>query len=88
MMKTQIIHIQMKINGAVVQLGERFPCTEEVAGSSPVSSTINKKREDKLPFFSASYCRMYKAISCPTYEINPPTPTRRQAQRNPTRRTY
>ena len=25
--------------GAVVQLGERFPCTEEVAGSSPVSST-------------------------------------------------
>ena len=26
--------------GAVVQLGERFPCTEEVAGSNPVSSTI------------------------------------------------
>ena len=26
--------------GAVVQLGERFPCTEEVAGSTPVSSTI------------------------------------------------
>ena len=25
--------------GAVVQLGERFPCTEEVAGSIPVSST-------------------------------------------------
>ena len=25
--------------GAVVQLGERLPCTEEVAGSSPVSST-------------------------------------------------
>ena len=26
-------------NGAVVQLGERLPCTEEVAGSNPVSST-------------------------------------------------
>ena len=25
--------------GAVAQLGERLPCTEEVAGSSPVSST-------------------------------------------------
>ena len=25
--------------GDVVQLGERLPCTEEVAGSSPVSST-------------------------------------------------
>ena len=29
----------MKTNGAVVQLGERFTCTEEVAGSNPVSST-------------------------------------------------
>tara|TARA_Y100000591_G_scaffold127256_1_gene108967 strand:- start:315 stop:482 length:168 start_codon:yes stop_codon:yes gene_type:complete len=29
----------MIINGAVVQLGERFTCTEEVAGSNPVSST-------------------------------------------------
>ena len=33
-MKTHMI-----INGAVVQLGERLPCTEEVAGSTPVSST-------------------------------------------------
>ena len=39
MMKTQTIHIQMKTNGAVAQLGERFTCTEEVAGSNPVSST-------------------------------------------------
>ena len=39
MMKTRTIHIQMKTNGAVVQLGERFTCTEEVAGSNPVSST-------------------------------------------------
>ncbi len=29
--------------GAVVQLGERLPCTEEVAGSSPVSSTIKQR---------------------------------------------
>ena len=27
--------------GAVAQLGERLPCTEDVAGSSPVSSTIS-----------------------------------------------
>ena len=26
--------------GAVAQLGERLPCTEEVAGSTPVSSTL------------------------------------------------
>ena len=26
--------------GAVAQLGERFTCTEEVAGSIPVSSTF------------------------------------------------
>ena len=26
--------------GAVAQMGERLPCTEEVAGSSPVSSTF------------------------------------------------
>ena len=39
-------------HGAVVQLGERLPCTEEVAGSSPVSST-NKKGELSLPFFYA-----------------------------------
>ena len=28
------------IDGAVAQLGERIPCTDEVAGSIPVSSTI------------------------------------------------
>ena len=31
--------ILLSASGAVVQLGERLPCTEEVAGSSPVSST-------------------------------------------------
>ena len=29
-----------KIIGAVTQLGECFPCTEEVVGSNPISSTI------------------------------------------------
>ena len=27
-------------NGAVAQLGERLPCTEEVRGSNPLSSTL------------------------------------------------
>ena len=31
-------------NGAVAQLGERFTCTEEVAGSIPVSSTIMENK--------------------------------------------
>ena len=29
--------------GAVAQLGERLPCTEEVAGSNPVSSTLTRR---------------------------------------------
>ena len=28
-------------NGAIAQLGERLPCTQEVSGSIPLSSTIN-----------------------------------------------
>ena len=27
-------------NGAIAQLGERLPCTQEVSGSIPLSSTI------------------------------------------------
>ena len=30
-----------KKRGAVAQLGERVPCTDEVAGSTPVSSTTD-----------------------------------------------
>ncbi len=33
--------------GAVAQLGERLPCTEEVAGSTPVSSTNSCKTKYK-----------------------------------------
>ena len=29
-----------KQNGAIAQLGERLPCTQEVSGSIPLSSTI------------------------------------------------
>ncbi len=29
-----------KIDGAIAQLGERLPCTQEVSGSIPLSSTI------------------------------------------------
>lgn len=39
---TQIIgieYLERKNVGAVAQLGERVPCTDEVAGSTPVSST-------------------------------------------------
>ena len=31
-----------KLIGAVAHLGERIPCTDEVAGSIPVGSTTNK----------------------------------------------
>ena len=29
-----------EIDGAIAQLGERLPCTQEVSGSIPLSSTI------------------------------------------------
>ncbi len=32
--------------GAVAQLGERLTCTQEVAGSTPVSSTSAKRRAE------------------------------------------
>ncbi len=32
-----------KKSGAVAQLGERVPCTDEVAGSTPVSSTTDEE---------------------------------------------
>ena len=35
-----------KDNGAVAQLGERVPCTDEVAGSTPVSSTIIEEDDE------------------------------------------
>jgi hypothetical protein len=34
--------------GAVAQLGERFPCTEEVVGSIPISSTIMLNQEENI----------------------------------------
>ena len=37
-LKIKLVSMDTKY-GAVAQLGERLPCTEEVAGSTPVSST-------------------------------------------------
>ena len=31
---------KITIDGAIAQLGERLPCTQEVSGSIPLSSTI------------------------------------------------
>ena len=36
------------VDGAVAQLGERLPCTEEVAGSTPVSSTKVEEYKVKI----------------------------------------
>ena len=35
-----VIYSQLHVNGAIAQLGERLPCTQEVCGSIPHSSTI------------------------------------------------
>ena len=40
-------------DGAVAQLGERLPCTEEVRGSNPLSSNYLKLKPVDL--FSADY---------------------------------
>ena len=31
-------HLQLNYNGALAQLGERLPCTQEVSGSIPLGS--------------------------------------------------
>ncbi len=36
---------KIKLNGAIAQLGERLPCTQEVCGSIPHSSTIYRSGE-------------------------------------------
>ena len=48
--------------GAVAQLGERYTCTVEVAGSIPVSSTMHGKAT--LPFFSNGYCLLTGRVAC------------------------
>ena len=34
---------KIKLNGAIAQLGERLPCTQEVCGSIPHSSTTSSQ---------------------------------------------
>ena len=42
--KSEIKNLKSEISaGAVVQLGERFLCKEEVRGSSPLGSTLTKE---------------------------------------------
>ncbi len=35
----------LQLNGALAQLGERLLCTQEVSGSIPLGSTINRPEE-------------------------------------------
>ena len=42
-LKIKLVSMDTKY-GAVAQLGEHLPCTEGVAGSNPVSSTIGYNR--------------------------------------------
>ena len=44
------------MNGALAQLGERLPCTQEVAGSIPVSSTIHDSLEMSFASFNRALC--------------------------------
>ena len=39
-----------KQNGAIAQLGERLPCTQEVSGSIPLSSTNYQKGKCEVSF--------------------------------------
>ena len=42
--------------GAVAQLGERLPCTEEVRGSSPLSSTFCPSTSVPLRLRKSRFC--------------------------------
>ncbi len=45
-------------NGALAQLGERLPCTQEVSGSIPLGSTI-KDNQNKDPGYLAQLARAF-----------------------------
>ena len=49
--------------GAVAQMGERLPCTEEVAGSSPVSST--KRVVSQLGDFTSALDKLVRVLCNP-----------------------
>ena len=45
-----------EVSGAIAQLGERLPCTQEVGGSIPPGSTNKKKGCKCIPFFCSFFC--------------------------------
>ena len=60
------IHPDPPITGAIAQLGERLPCTQEVRGSIPRSSTILVLRDHdgtaktSLDVFALAFTRRYQ----------------------------
>jgi hypothetical protein len=47
--------ITNKLFGALAQLGERLPCTQEVSGSIPLSSTISENVSDIFFFIAKKF---------------------------------
>jgi hypothetical protein len=45
---------KVRLEGGVAQLGERLPCTQEVIGSSPFTSTILPRRMRQLGFLQSA----------------------------------
>ncbi len=74
-----------RLNAILAQLVEQLICNQQVV-SSNLTDGSNKKGELSFPFFYVLYRRKYKTIPCPTYEINPLTPTKRLIQRSQIRR--
>ena len=71
----------------LAQLVEQLICNQQVVSSNLTDGS--KKREAFASLFLLLRISVgIQSYFAPTFEINPPTPTRRQAQRNPTRRTY
>ena len=70
-------------HGAIAQLGERFPCTEEVAGSSPAGSIlrVGSCRADPPP---AGRCR--RPRRCPRSPSARSSPARHRARGRPASR--
>ena len=75
--------------GAVAQMGERLPCTEEVAGSSPVSSTkrvVSQLGElsSALQGFGSSPLQPYKCVGIRVVKETDCKPVIREFDSHPT----
>ena len=49
--QNRLVYTEIRVYGRIAQLGERFPYTEEVTGSSPVSPT-------SLPQDAEAWCSL------------------------------